>query len=183
MRLPPTVLFHPDFDRRLRSCTESADPSLRQILFRKEPGKALAGLGLSALTAGGDFHPALRTSAVRHERPARKYAAGEPSRQARSAWAKRMVPCRRGGSGPRGTELAMAPAARIRFRFVLPRPVLPLPVNNCGGDELWTNESWLVDGLGTRLRRFRKSHHLIRDRPALIRGDRKSDPRDRRSDV
>ncbi|MHC2601891.1 hypothetical protein ACVL92_002705 [Bradyrhizobium liaoningense] len=29
MRLPPTVLFHPDFNRRLRSCTESADPSLR----------------------------------------------------------------------------------------------------------------------------------------------------------
>jgi len=25
------------------------------------------------------------------------------------------------------------------------------------------------------LRRFRKSHHLIRDRPALIQGDRKSD--------
>ena len=48
-------------------------------------------------------------------------------------------------------------------------------VNNCGGDELWTNESWLVDGLGTPLRRFRKSHHLIRDRPALIQGDRKSD--------
>jgi len=48
-------------------------------------------------------------------------------------------------------------------------------VKNCGGDELWTNESWLVDGLGTPLRRFRKSHHLIRDRPALIQGDRKSD--------
>lgn len=43
-------------------------------------------------------------------------------------------------------------------------------VKNCGGDELWTNESWLVDGLGTPLRRFRKSHHLIRDRLALIRG-------------
>jgi hypothetical protein len=27
--------------------------------------KALAGLDLSALTAGGDFHPALRTSAAR----------------------------------------------------------------------------------------------------------------------
>ena len=26
-------------------------------------GKALAGLGVAALTAGGDFHPALRTSA------------------------------------------------------------------------------------------------------------------------
>src|ERR1700687_3103018 len=30
--------------------------------------KALAGLGLSTLTAGGDFHPALRTSAAKHER-------------------------------------------------------------------------------------------------------------------
>ncbi|BBZ98304.1 hypothetical protein BDS110ZK25_47440 [Bradyrhizobium diazoefficiens] len=62
MRLPPTVLFHPDFNRRLRSCTESADPSLRGVpegIPIKE--KALAGLGLSALTAGGDFHPALRT--------------------------------------------------------------------------------------------------------------------------
>src|SRR6202042_3646665 len=56
-----TVLFHPDFDRRLRSCTESADPS---SLNSKR--KALAGLGFlrrETLTAGGDFHPALRTSA------------------------------------------------------------------------------------------------------------------------
>jgi hypothetical protein len=50
------------------------------------------------------------------------------------------------------------PAFGIRFLFVL-------FVNNCGRDELWTNESWLVDGLGSQLRRFRKSHHLIRDRP------------------
>jgi hypothetical protein len=56
----------------------------------------------------------------------------------------------------------------IRFRFVL-------FVNNCGRDQLWTNESWLVDGLATRLRRFRKSHQLIRDKPALIRMDRLSD--------
>jgi len=28
-------------------------------------GKALAGLGVAALTAGGEFRPALRTSAVR----------------------------------------------------------------------------------------------------------------------
>jgi len=31
--------------------------------------KALAGLGYVTLTAGGDFHPALRTSAARYERP------------------------------------------------------------------------------------------------------------------
>jgi hypothetical protein len=58
-----TVLFHPDFNRRLRNHTESADPSPLEK-------KALAGLGLSTLTAGGDFHPALRTSAARYERPA-----------------------------------------------------------------------------------------------------------------
>jgi hypothetical protein len=57
-----TVLFHPDFNRRLRNRTESADPSS----WRR---KALAGLGCFALTAGGDFHPALRTSAARYERP------------------------------------------------------------------------------------------------------------------
>jgi hypothetical protein len=32
--------------------------------------KALAGLGLSTLTAGGEFHPALRTLTARYERPA-----------------------------------------------------------------------------------------------------------------
>jgi hypothetical protein len=36
--------------------------------------KALAGLGLSTLTAGGDFHPALRTSAARYEQPDGNYA-------------------------------------------------------------------------------------------------------------
>jgi hypothetical protein len=56
------VLFHPDFNRRLRSCTESADPSPH------DKTKALAGLGLATLTAGGDFHPALRTSTAHHER-------------------------------------------------------------------------------------------------------------------
>src|SRR5579863_4029564 len=57
-----TVLFHPDCNRRLRIHTESADPSPWEE-------KALAGLGDFTLTAGGDFHPALRTSAARYERP------------------------------------------------------------------------------------------------------------------
>ena len=65
---PQTVLFHPDFNRRLRNCTESADPSSQM-----DGGKALAGLGVAALTAGGDFHPALRTSAARYERPGWNY--------------------------------------------------------------------------------------------------------------
>jgi hypothetical protein len=38
--------------------------------------KALAGLGFVTLTAGGDFHPALRTSAVRDGRPATSMAKG-----------------------------------------------------------------------------------------------------------
>jgi hypothetical protein len=54
-----TVLFHPDSNRRLRNHTESADP------FSQEEKKALAGLGYFTFTAGGDFHPALRTSAAR----------------------------------------------------------------------------------------------------------------------
>src|ERR1700753_755914 len=65
-----TVLFHPDFDRRLRSCTESADPSSPNS---RSGHKALAGLGHATLTAGGDCHPALRTSAARDGRPAPKY--------------------------------------------------------------------------------------------------------------
>jgi hypothetical protein len=64
-----TVLFHPDFNRRLRIHTESADPSSRELAEKK----ALAGLGDVTLTAGGDFHPALRTSVARNGQPAGKY--------------------------------------------------------------------------------------------------------------
>src|SRR5436309_10488077 len=78
-----TVLFHPDFNRRLRNCTESADPSSLGT-------KALAGLGLSTLTAGGDFHPALRTSAARDERPDRNMTPlrghSKPVPHGKTAW-------------------------------------------------------------------------------------------------
>src|SRR6202011_5927329 len=50
-----TVLFHPDFNRRLRNRTESADPSSRGIRRKK----ALAGLGYFTLTAVVGFHLAL----------------------------------------------------------------------------------------------------------------------------
>jgi hypothetical protein len=43
-------------------------PNLLTLSLEQER-KALAGLGVAALTAGGDFHPALRTSAARYERP------------------------------------------------------------------------------------------------------------------
>jgi hypothetical protein len=53
----PDILFHPDCDRRLRTLTGSADP--REL----RPPEALAGLRVfGAPTAGGEFHPALRTS-------------------------------------------------------------------------------------------------------------------------
>ena len=65
-----TVLFHPDFNRRLRNHTESADPLFHRDFRKNFPKKkALAGLGYVTLTAGGDFHPALRTSAARNGRP------------------------------------------------------------------------------------------------------------------
>ena len=50
--------------------------------------KALAGLGLSTLTAGGDFHPALRTSAARYERPDRNY--GESPGRQQAAFASKI---------------------------------------------------------------------------------------------
>src|SRR6266849_4892490 len=48
-------------------------PNLLTLLREK---KALAGLGYVTLTAGGDFHPALRTSAARNERPFRIMSKG-----------------------------------------------------------------------------------------------------------
>ena len=77
-----TVLFHPDSDRRLRSCTESADPSFP--VFPETEGAR--GLGLLTLTAGGDFHPALRTSTARNGQPAGNYGQSLPGRQGALAW-------------------------------------------------------------------------------------------------
>jgi hypothetical protein len=54
--------------------------------------KALAGLGFFTLTAGGDFHPALRTSAARHERPKGNYDERLRRQQAPSPWGICMSP-------------------------------------------------------------------------------------------
>src|SRR5215207_1407865 len=78
-RPPQTVLFHPDYNRRLRNRTESADPS--SLRWKK----ALAGLGYVTLTAGGDFHPALRTSAARLSGLAGNYDEWPGRQQAPSA--------------------------------------------------------------------------------------------------
>ena len=60
MRAPNLpVLFHPDCNRRLRNRTESADPA--------DCAASARGLWRAlAITAGGDFHPALRTRSDRN---------------------------------------------------------------------------------------------------------------------
>jgi hypothetical protein len=100
-----TVLFHPDCDRRLRICTESADP---RPTARSD--EALAGLGLrrKTLTAGGDFHPALRTSAARPGGLSRLCRAAVPPASA--------LRRRKSGGGPcAASTAATAPAVRIRI--------------------------------------------------------------------
>src|ERR1700722_12157145 len=42
-----TVLFHPDFNRRLRSHTESADPSFQSLKIQGSESEGARGLGLS----------------------------------------------------------------------------------------------------------------------------------------
>src|SRR5215472_3206928 len=86
---PATVLFHPDFNRRLRNCTESADPSSQA---RQEGARGLGPRRNGALTAGGDFHPALRTSAVRYERPEANYDQRQTAGQGASAWGTGILP-------------------------------------------------------------------------------------------
>src|SRR5215213_1189718 len=104
-RPPQTVLFHPDYNRRLRNRTESADPSSpKKSSWEK---KALAGLGYVTLTAGGDFHPALRTSAARNGRPAREYDQRPARQQAPLAWGIGMSPCRRNRAHPHDPRAAL----------------------------------------------------------------------------
>jgi hypothetical protein len=50
VRIVFAVLFHPDYDRRLRNLTESADPS-------RWNGKALAGLKETFLPPVGSYTP------------------------------------------------------------------------------------------------------------------------------
>ncbi len=92
MRTVATVLFHPDFNRRPRNHTESADPSLWR-------GRRSRAWVLSTFTAGGDFHPALRTSATRYRWPDRNYAQAAPCRQEPSAPGIRMSSMTSGQGG------------------------------------------------------------------------------------
>jgi hypothetical protein len=72
--------------------------------------KALAGLGCFAFTAGGDFHPALRTSAARYERPKGNYGEWPGRQQAPSAPEIRMYPCRQ-------SETAGRSGAKLRAKI------------------------------------------------------------------
>ena len=88
-------------------------PNLLTLLPSGEK-KALAGLGYVTLTAGGDFHPALRTSAARNERPAREYDESPGRQQAPLAWGIGMSPCRRNRAHLREPRIALLrpPTAR-----------------------------------------------------------------------
>ena len=141
-------------------------PNLLTLLPKQNAKKALAGSGYLTLTAGGEFHPALRTSAARDERPG--------TSMAKAASAIKNLPHGEGAcphvqismcKSAIGTRLIRAPGCahparrtrmpRIRFRFVL---IAKVNV----AEELWTSRGLPVDGLRGRLRRFRKSHHLMR---------------------
>lgn len=61
-----TAFFHPDFNRRLRHLTESADlPPFRHPVLRTfRNGRSARGLARctgNTPTAGGEFRPALKT--------------------------------------------------------------------------------------------------------------------------
>jgi len=112
-RAAATVLFHPDFNRRLRIHTESADPSSWRLIAcddRSSRGRRSRAWAFLTLTAGGDFHPALRTSAARNGRPDGEYGQTPAARQAPLAWGNRMSPCRRDRARPFLTS------PRIRLR-------------------------------------------------------------------
>ncbi len=57
------ILFHPDCHRRLRSFTGSADLCIKSRALAGFPDGLRHGV---QVTAGGEFHPALRTAAILH---------------------------------------------------------------------------------------------------------------------
>ena len=82
-----TVLFHPDCNRRLRNCTESADPSPD---FTEEGAR---GLGLIALYRRWGFSPRpenIGTPGM--DEPETKYDQTATAGQAPLAWGNGMSP-------------------------------------------------------------------------------------------
>src|SRR5436190_3606417 len=73
------ALFRPDCHRRLRNCTESADPA-GSCVRTGARGLWLLRMALQTITAGGDSHPALRTFTVGID-GLKDYAGTAPYRQ------------------------------------------------------------------------------------------------------
>src|SRR3954453_11023642 len=102
-------------------------PNLLTLLHDEESfvtKKALAGLDLSVLTAGGDFHPALRTSAARLNGLTGTMPA--PSLCSKRDFEGKCAypPCRRGKTRRAragrftSSDINHCGKARVRFRFV-----------------------------------------------------------------
>jgi len=66
-----TVFSHPDFLAAIAGCQPSA-PALDRICWPSDDLEALAGSCLTAPTAGGESHPALKTSFVVCRRTGRR---------------------------------------------------------------------------------------------------------------
>jgi hypothetical protein len=138
-----TVLFHPDFNRRLRSCTESADPSRPKSEVRRSRAWARLDCSIRTLTAGGDFHPALRTSPSSMD-GVNDYDQTPAPGQAPRPWGTGMSPMRQPGNARgrrprpqtgRPQKVNHCDEEPIRFRFVLSLDnALPI---NCGRAPLW----------------------------------------------
>jgi hypothetical protein len=130
--------------------------------------QALAGLGCFTLTAGGDFHPALRTSAARHGQPFGTMP-GRPGPGKRLWHGESACPhAAKSGSGGDGAGVQKL----TKCKHAIPIPVCS-QINNCDGDQLWKYRAQGCDGLGVQLRGFRKSHQLIPaapDQPGRHRG-------------
>src|SRR5215475_13275452 len=119
-------------------------PNLLTLLRATRAGRRRSRAWISVeerpFTAGGEFRPALRTSAVRDERPETNNGERPASGQAALAWGTGMVPMPQAGysqaisnftltprrhradSGPaqfRREKLTIATGIQIRFRFVL----------------------------------------------------------------
>src|SRR5258706_5726769 len=159
-----TVLFHPDFNRRLRNRTESSGPScgeegarglgLRHLYRRwgvPPRPENIYPPGMSGFWNYGQWRPCQQGLA--HGESACRHAA-----RARLEAAKWAIEADKPDS-PHANSAHRTRTPRIRFRFVLLLTIMTR-------EELWTSGALLVDGLRVRLRGFRKSHHLIPAGPA-----------------
>jgi hypothetical protein len=63
------VLFHPDYDRRLRIHTGYADADICSVMVQSSDAddvRLSRAEEEGTITTGGDLHPALRTKAAEH---------------------------------------------------------------------------------------------------------------------